>query len=159
MGIYHKGKRVITTSWFERVIVETDTFEAIENNTLTEYKSTIKNFKQSMFSGCTSLVTLDLPNVTSVAMNGCTGCINLKTVKLASAGTLNGYCFQNCTSLKDLWLGYGSIVTLAHNTEFMGCSGVTIHVRPNVLDQYQNATNWVSLVNNGTVTIVGDYRD
>lgn len=152
---YINGNKIIS-----KVIVKfVDTFEAIENNTLTEYKSNIKNFKQSMFSGCTSLVTLELPNVTSVAMNGCTGCTNLKTVKLASASSLNAYCFQNCTSLKDLYLGYGSVVTLSHNTEFMGCSGVTIHVRPNVLEQYQNATNWVSLVDNGTVTIVGDYYD
>ena len=113
----------------------------------------------SAFTQCTSLESVNFPLVTWVRESAFNGCTNLKSAYLALTKTIGSRVFINCTALNDLYLGYEGVVSLSSTNAFTNCTNVTVHVRANYADQYATATNWSSLIANGTITIVGDYSD
>jgi len=86
------------------------------------------------FKDCSSLVTINLGNVTRVEL----------------------YAFQNCTSLSDITLTKSdNICALLNVNSFQGVGhSVTIHVPSSLITTYQTASNWSTLYNNGDVTFV-----
>lgn len=113
----------------------------------------------SAFSKCASLESANFPLVTWVREDAFNGCTNLKSAYLALTKDIGSRAFINCTALNDLYLGYEGVVALQSSSVFTNCNNVKVHVRANYADSYATATNWSSLIANGTITIVGDYSD
>ena len=78
------------------------------------------------FTGCSSLKSIDLPEVTSIAtsFNDCT------SLEYANYGdkltSLSGNAFENCTSLKKIYYPAGLSVSVF--SAFKGCTGVEEYV-------------------------------
>lgn len=92
-------------------------------------------------SGCTNLVAVDLPET-------CT--------------TINTYAFADCSNLSYLVLRSPTVVTLSNKSAFSGCSNLQIVVPNDLVDSYNNATNWASLystlgMSTGSVFVSMDY--
>lgn len=134
------------------------------------------------FNGCSKLQSIDLSKVTSIGQDcfcktGLTNvdaplittlnremfvnCTALVTAKFAKITKLSASsAFKNCTALTDIYLGYEGLVSLSNVNNFTDVTvGLKIHVRSEYAEQYATATNWSSLIADGTIVIVGDYSD
>ena len=128
------------------------------------------------------LESIYMPNVTSISFDAFKDCINLKEVNFPKLTYLSTSAFQNsglksarfdilpqfdniwhfkyCTDLTVLFFGYQGIVGLSFSSTFENVpKGIKVHVRSEYAEQYATATNWTSLIANGTIVIVGDYVD
>lgn len=80
-------------------------------------------------------------------------CIALEELVLPKFKTLGGYAiFQGCTNLKTLVFCGDIVVTLNNIGNIANFSKGTIYVKSALIPEYESATNWSSLVANGTVT-------
>lgn len=162
-------------------------FRALINRTITEVEDdTITWLKARVFDGCTLLNKVKLPNVTGI--NGYVFSnvpANLSFQSLESLygyafhtskataidlnGNINFYiqvsCFQNASNLSTLVLRRTSkVVSLTNINAFSGTrfasggSGGTLYVPQVMVDSYQSATNWstiLSYANNQILPIEG----
>ena len=129
------------------------------------------------FYNCTNLQTVNLPNLTNATLgnNVFENCVSLQTIELkisnvyggnifrnctsltqvkAPLKSINSTCFSNCSALRKLILPQtDKITTLESSTAFkdtfLDKDGVTngIYVPSALLNEYRNATNWVTLAN------------
>lgn len=77
--------------------------DRIITRTLTEYSdSHVKTIGDYAMQGCTSLTTINFPNVTIVDMFAFYGCSALKTANLPIAEELRGYCFYKNSKLESI---------------------------------------------------------
>ena len=96
--------------------------DGIINRTIKEFKDdSVLTLGENALYKCTSLETVDFPNVKSAKKNAFSECTSLVNVSLPSLETSNMQLFQNCTRLK-------SVSLPAHtgplNYTFMGCSAL-----------------------------------
>ena len=116
------------------------------------------------FSNCTNLQTVNLPNLTNVALgaNAFSNCTSLTKVKVPSSRIFIG-CFDNCKVLQTLILPQTNSVTyLANSTMFEDTligknqdSG--IYVPRALVDEYKNATNWTVIADR--IRAIEDYPE
>ena len=84
----------------------------------------LTSLPSSLFSGCTSLKSMDLSNVKTVAGSLFKGCSALESVVLSTdLEVLGDYMFQNCTSLSSIEIP--SSVTSLGKYAFDGCTKLT----------------------------------
>ena len=84
----------------------------------------LTSLPSSLFSGCTSLKSMDLSNVKTVAGSLFKGCSALESVVLSTDLEVLGDCmFQNCTSLSSIEIP--SSVTSLGKYAFDGCTKLT----------------------------------
>ena len=84
----------------------------------------LTSLPSSLFSGCTSLKSMDLSNVKTVADSLFKGCSALESVVLSTdLEVLGDYMFQNCTSLSSIEIP--SSVTSLGKYAFDGCTKLT----------------------------------
>lgn len=84
----------------------------------------VTEIKSSYFSGCTSLVSMDIPETVTVikdrAFKGCTSLVSVNIPKELS--TLEEYTFDGCSSLPEITIPNN--VTLIKERCFWGCSSL-----------------------------------
>jgi len=109
------------------------------------------------------ITTLSLPKLKTVEGNFVYMSTKLNTLYFASVEKINNAGFSYCYA-NNIYLGYEGVITLSNTNAFNNLFGggttsnkLTIHVRAEYADQYATATNWVSVIESGKVTIVGDY--
>ena len=92
----------------------------------------LTSLPSSLFSGCTSLKSMDLSNVKTVAGSLFKGCSALESVILSTdLEVLGDYMFQNCTSLSSIEIP--SSVTSLGKYAFDGCTKLTTIDLPETL--------------------------
>jgi hypothetical protein len=112
-----------------------------------------------MFSDCTALTTVNVPNATIVenyAFDGCTALASIDLPKVTSLGT---EAFDRCKALKTVILRSETVcsTTLSafNNTPFASSgTGGTVYVPQALIESYQNATNWSALYAAGKCNFV-----
>ena len=118
------------------------------------------NGAMDCFRKCSKLEYVNMPNIPYVGVGMFIDCSSLPTLTFKAVSEIRSDSFENCTSLTDIYLGYEGLITLQNVSAFGGVTkGLKVHVRSEYADQYATAGNWSSLINNGTVVIVGDYTD
>lgn len=103
----------------------TDYLPDLVQNTLTSYyNDEITSMKANAFNGNTNLVSIELPNCLTAALNAFSGCTSLNVVKLPKLRNFNGNtCFNSCTSLTVVV--FPSLEGVS-NTAFQNCSNLTV---------------------------------
>ena len=115
------------------------------------------------FKDCDALIRIELPLLKDINQYMFNSCNSLTSVILGAAKSISNHAFSYCGVLTDIYLGYEGLVSLTSTNAFSS-SGTTqgyinVHVRPKYASQYADATNWSSLIADGTIVIVGDYSD
>lgn len=154
-----------------------NTLETLDNSIATSLRTRICQY-------ATKLVTVNLPNVTSVGTYAFYGCTALETANLPKATSVPSQAFYNCTKLKHADLGQaGSIAAQAFNA----CSALTelilrktdsictlsnvngvnnspigqgtgyVYVPAALVDTYKTATNWSTFANQ--IRAIEDYPE
>ena len=155
----------------------TEEIGALIDGTITSVTSDVQTIKYAAFYGCTSLTSVNLPNVISInvmAFNGCTSltniylpsatiiyddafrnCSNLTNAIFDNLTEMRTYVFRSCTSLTDITIGTNSVCQIYSNSiPASATHHITIHVPSNLIASYQTATNWATLYNNGYIDFV-----
>lgn len=84
----------------------------------------------AVFSGCSSLVTMNAPSLAIVRNDLCKNCTSLRNVDLSSLTTCTNYLLNNCTSLESIEL---PSLTNAGNQIMSGCTSLkTVDIGPNL---------------------------
>ena len=84
--------------------------------------STITKLRISVFEYCTSLTSIDLPNVTSIGNYTFYSCTSLTSIDLPNVTSIGDSAFSGCTSLTSIDLPK---VTSIGNYAFSSCSKLT----------------------------------
>ena len=128
-----------------------------ENDDITELRA-------YAFAECENLYKVSLKKLDYLYWCTFNNCTNLGKVYLANLTRIGSLIFSNCSNLEDVYLGANQVVTLENQNSFKNAGEyangyVNVHVRPEYASEYATATNWVDLINNGRVVIVGDYEN
>lgn len=99
------------------------------------------------FYGCTSLVTVNLPKATSITSQSFYNCTKLKHADFGMTGSIAAQAFNGCAVLTELILRKtDSICTLSNanavNNTAIGKRTGYIYVPSALIDTYKTATNW-----------------
>lgn len=98
------------------------TFRDNKNLKKVTWSSTVKTIPYEMFSGCSSLKTVEnTRNVTSIGYNAFLDCNNLIELDLGSC-KINDYAFYRCSKLQSI--GESAKFTSVGNNAFNGCSSL-----------------------------------
>ena len=112
---------------------------ALKNNTLLRIITGLRgttSFKNSIFSGCSSLLELQLDSLTGDINNElCNECTSLTTFYAPNAGgtKINYRAFYNCTNLENLTLDFTNISEVSSEA-FESCKSLTSFDFPNVIN-------------------------
>ena len=92
-----------------------------------EKGSQLKTIESSVFSGCTSLTSIEIPaSVEMIENSAFNGCTSLTTIEIpASVEEIRGYAFKGCTSLKTVTFEKGSKLKTISNGAFAFCWALT----------------------------------
>lgn len=107
------------------------------------------------FYKCSSLTTLELPNLTGSLTNSLAQqCTALTFVDCGFCSNIGYNTFYGCTALAAVVLRRASVVTLPNGSgSFINITGpVTFYVPEALIETYKTATNWSALYEAGTVT-------
>ena len=120
----------------------------------------VTSISDAAFRDCSALTTVNIPNVTSISDAAFRDCDKLKSIDLPNVKSISNNTFHSCDGLTDIYLGVNQLVTLGGVNAFKYVkAGLKVHVRSEYADQYATATNWSSLIADGTIVIVGDYEE
>ena len=112
------------------------------------------------FSGCESLETLDLSNVTSIGQGAFSGCTSLDNIVIPETiTTIEDTAFFNCESLKEIEIP--NSVTEISDGAFQGCTSIEEIVIPESVTElgdqvYSGCTSVQSVSIPETVETIGD---
>ena len=125
-----------------------------------------------LFSGCSSLYSVDLPKLNLLPNSSFQGCTSLKQIRLPNIRDIRNYVFKD-SGLKALILPNSSYLFSTISTVAFAGSHITsggsgyIYVPRALVDTYKSATNWTTVASqiraiedysiDGTVT--GDMRE
>lgn len=118
----------------------------------------IKLINAYAFYQCYALVYVDIPNAIYIDQHAFDTCGSLKTIRLPKVKTINMGAFQSCDELTDVYLGLNEVVGVSSNS-FNLDNNVKVHVRAELLSDYQAHSIWAEAVTKGYITLVGDYTD
>jgi hypothetical protein len=161
-------------------IIETTTNKLVAGCNNTIIPNTVEELGMYSFRGC-SFEYLEIPSsVKKIGMECFDSCINLKNLTLPKNSLLDGAysfnyckslewiviyncysisydCFRGCESLQDIYLKGEEFVRLSDLNAFENAKlGINLHVRPELVEQYNSDTNWKTLIDSGQIVIVGD---
>lgn len=113
------------------------------------------------FLSCANLVNVNLPSLQTAGANMFQGCTSLTFIDLPKLGSITTRLFHGCTSLQTIILRNNSVLALGnldclYNTPFRGYNGLTgtLYVPSSLVNSYKTASNWSSLFNDGTMSIL-----
>lgn len=123
----------------------------------------LNDIKSYAFAQCMGLIYVRLRNAKTLNVGTFYNCRKLKTVYLDKVTTMYGNIFQETVLLEDVYFGHNGVVPLYAGVFLNSGSNangyVRVHVRPEYVSEYENAKNWVDLINSGQIVIVGDYEN
>ena len=142
--------------------------EVDENDTLINYltdgtevttltSNAVKKVADDVFNGYNKLVTVNVPNATSIGVRSFQGCTSLNTVDFTNAKSLGNYAFNGCSNLRNVTIP--NVETIGANA-FQSCSSLTSIDLPNVTsigDEAFSACTSLTSINLPNVTSIGDY--
>ena len=137
----------------------------ILNGSISNYENAdITELRAYAFTECENLYKVSLKKLEYLYWSIFSNCTNLSKVYLETLTRIGTYVFSNCSNLEDIYLGANQVVTLENQNAFKNAGEyangyVRVHVRSEYANAYSTATNWVDLINNGQIVIVGDYVD
>lgn len=160
----------------------TNVEDSLMDRSVTEYTNDrITELGRYSLSYAQSLTSLRLPNVISIAANGCYNCSKLAHLYLPLVQTIGAYAFQSCSSLATvdlpsaqqlgaqaftscsklitLILRTNTVCTLSNSnalskTPIADGAGY-VYVPSSLVDSYKSATNWTTYVNQ--IRAIEDY--
>lgn len=97
-------------------VVDKSTDQIIDGS-ITEITSNVETVKESAFSGCKSLVSVNLPNAKNIGSNAFKSCSKLAAINLPSVERIEAAAFFSCT-FQEIVITSTSIVTLNDNSHF-----------------------------------------
>lgn len=145
------GTESIVADAFPEAIRNVNNEDAFLTRTIKFYNdSEITSIGDYAFYGCSSLSTVNLPNVITIGSSAFRYCTALGAIELPKAESIGSLAFAGCTSLSSVSL-YGSTIisiginifysTPIANSSFTGAFG-SIYVPTSLVASYQVATNW-----------------
>lgn len=121
--------------------------------------------EKNAFYLCINLLNINLPLVETIE-DEAFACTPIQSIRLQSLKTLGNKVFWGCHRLVEVYLGGSTMVTLANANSFnmehitsVGREYANVHVRAELLSEYQADTVWAEAVTLGYVVLVGDYTD
>lgn len=122
----------------------------------------VTRINMSVFASCSKMTEAHLPNLTECSNTGqFTNCTVLEFVDLGSVNTFSTSMFLNCAALKTIVIRRTSGVPSIQNINAFngtpyanGGSGGKIYVPSALIESYKTATNWSALYGYGTVEFV-----
>ena len=164
---------------FEEAAAVTDLSNVFQDNTeITsfdelQYFTGLTSIGDEAFGGCTSLVSIEIPNsVTGIGNFSFTDCSSLNTIVIPASVTTIGiiYPFAGCNSLESITVEEGNmvydsrdncnaIIETATNTLISGCQNTII---PNAVTNigmgaFAGCSNLTSIIIPNSVTSIGDF--
>ena len=125
--------------------------DGLISRTIMELKDDrLVNIRDYVFSHCTMLETVDLPNVIKTEGYTFWNCTSLRNVNLPKLVTTGQRSFQDCTSLETIKLP--SLETIGHYYNFLNCSNLKIADFPKLKDglrwtsTFANCTSLTALI-------------
>lgn len=114
------------------------------------------------FYGCSSLVTVKLPKITSVSSSSFYTCTKLKHVDCGQVRGINAQAFNGCSSLTELILRKTDSICALYNVNGIGNSAIGkgtgyVYVPSALIDTYKAATNWSTYADQ--IRAIEDYPD
>ena len=115
------------------------------NNNLIKFKNTFvtKGGSDNFLSHCSSLESVDLPNLTSAGNNLLSYCSSLESVDLPNLTSLGGSSFSYCDKLKYVYLRSTTMCTLKGGT-YLSNSNTCFYVPASLIESYKTASDWSS---------------
>lgn len=113
------------------------------------------------FSGCTSLTTINLNNVTKIGAGCFMGCTSLASVDLTNCTTIEGSAFQGCTSLTELNTDFSKLESL-HASAFQNTGLIKADLSKSKIPRmngscFRYCTSLTEIRMPKTVTYLSDY--
>ena len=112
----------------------------------------------SIFCGCSNLMSVFMPNARTFEGQVFNNCINLKYVNIQNVSALPSYSFKDCSSLSAVVLSaYAGVPTVASLTScpFSGIKNtVSVYIPDGMAESYRADENWAWLENNLCVQLV-----
>ena len=164
---------------------ESEEVAALLSNTMTVLdNSLVTTLRTRVCQAATKLITVNLPNVTSLGAYAFYQCSNLKTVPLpklttistqtwymcpklehadcGQLGSITAQTFASCTALKTLILRKTSSICTLSNANGVSGSGIGkgtgyVYVPAALIDTYKTATNWSTFA--AQFRAIEDYPD
>ena len=106
----------------------------------------ITTVKVGLFSNCTNLTTINLPECATIGNYAFNDCASLTTINLPKCTSIGGNAFANCDSLTTIILSNNQMVTLEYINAFNNSSIANdtgyIYVPDNLVHSYKTLTNW-----------------
>ena len=90
---------------------------------------TVTAIPNDAFRGCNSLVSINMPGVTTIGLNAFRDCTSLTTVSLPRAATIGNNAFYNCSSLANITLPEAATIG---NEAFYNCYSLLTVTMPGV---------------------------
>lgn len=125
----------------------------------------VTRIEKNAFYFCMHLLNINLPLVETID-DEAFACTPIQSIRLQSLKTLGNKVFWGCYRLVEVYLGGSTMVTLANANSFnmehitsVGREYANVHVRAELLSEYQADTVWAEAVTLGYVVLVGDYTD
>lgn len=97
--------------------------DSIIDRTITEFKdNSVTKIGAYAFKGCSNLVEVDCPEVTTVMMQGFEGCAALSSVNLPNVTKISQESFQKCSQLTEIHLS--DLVEIEGSYAFARCTAL-----------------------------------
>lgn len=114
----------------------------------------------SAFSGCSNIINLIMPSITTVGESAFSGCTSLVSISMPKIVSLGNSAFRGCSSLSDFYLP--DTLTTIGQYAFSDCNSITELTIPiNVADieryAFANCTSLQTVFFNATNCEIGDW--
>lgn len=115
----------------------------------------ITKIKAEAFADSNELVSVSLPNNTTVGSSAFARCPKLQYVDIGYAKSIPSYAFQSCSALAIMVIRTGSVCVL--NTTGNSLDKCTFYVPSDLVEAYKVATNWSNFADR--IRAIEDYPE
>ena len=125
---------------------------AIVDRSITEFNDDVlTSVGNDAFNSCSSLISVSLPNATTINSRSFRSCSSLISVSLPKVTSIDSFAFYYCSGLISVTLPAVPPTLQSYNFENIN-SACVFHIPAGSLSAYQSATNWSALTGQYTFT-------
>lgn len=140
----------------EEVIGSEALVNAFLDGSLTElFDDRITKIKSEAFADSKELISVSLPNNTTVGGSAFARCPKLQYVDIGCAKSIPTYAFQSCSALAVMVIRTSKVCVL--NTTGNSLDKCTFYVPPDLVEAYKVATNWSNFADK--IRAIEDYPE